>query len=405
MYCVKNRLITILIMVLIGALTACSTPNIKPFADQTVAISNLVTKETTELSQAMDRGLKIDKSLPQSSRILSKDGCLCSDANTISLKTNSSIKDNPVTLTPDEAGIVAIASSLCVKQNNKKKVFDATKKVTPAEEYKAVMDITDELFTALTKYSVGLVSLAESGQKGEESLKQLEANLNKAAAVIGVVDPVTGGGVAIVNKTTVFIAKQATIFQTNKALRKSMESAHPTLIKVAKQYHDVFYPNAILAINAFHTLEDAEIDKYTPGNATKLKKKEVTFENNAFAQLCTCLEKNASGNEVAKIICSTPDESNCFSKVSYDNYVAFKEFMNKYVTPAAEDIAKQRKRLADWKVERIKNMKAIDKLLSTWVAGHQRVIGVLSTCKSGTFKQCVDYKSLDLEVMLKKKVD
>ncbi len=79
--------------------------------------------------------------------------------------------------------------------------------------------------------------------------------------------------------------------------------------------------------------------------------------------------------------------------------------MNKYVTPAAEDIAKQRKRLADWKVERIKNMKAIDKLLSTWVAGHQRVIGVLSTCKSGTFKQCVDYKSLDLEVMLKKKVD
>ncbi len=50
-------------------------------------------------------------------------------------------------------------------------------------------------------------------------------------------------------------------------------------------------------------------------------------------------------------------------------------------------------------------MKAIDKLLSAWVAEHQRVIGVLYTCKSGTLKQCVDYKSLDLEVMLKKKVD
>lgn len=261
------------------------------------------------------------------------------------------------------------------------------------------MEITDELFTELTKYSASLVSLAESGQKGEESLKQIESNLNKAAALIGVINPAVGGGIAIVNNTTTFIAKQVTIAQANNGLRESMELVTPTILKISKQFHDIFYPNAISSINAFYTLEDSEIDKNTPLNAVKLRKKEVDFEDDIFGQIYSYLDSASAGNN--EIICSSSKGGKCFSKISYDNYVSFKEFMDKYVTPSAKNIVEQRKTLANWKAERINHIKTIDKLLYAWVAEHQRVIGVLNSCDSGIFKKCIDYKSLNMELLLK----
>ncbi|GAB6268601.1 MAG: hypothetical protein STSR0002_13430 [Smithella sp.] len=381
--------------VVIVILTACSTPSIKPFADQTMAISHLVTSETTELNKAMDRGLKIEQSLPEGSRLLSKDTGLCNKANEIKKTTDG----KSITLTPEESGIIARATRLCVKKTDNKETFDPAKEVSLADEYKAAMEITDELFTELTKYSASLVSLAESGQKGEESLKQMESNLNKAAALIGVINPAAGGGIAIVNNTTTFIAKQVTIAQANNGLRESMELVNPTILKISKQFHDIFYPNTILSINAFYTLEDSEIDKNTPLTAVKLKKKEVDFEDDIFGQIYSYLDSGSAVNN--EIICSSPKGEKCFSKISYDNYVSFKEFMDKYVTPSAKNIVEQRKTLADWKAERINHIKTIDKLLYAWVAEHQRVIGVLNSCDSGNFKKCIDYKSLNMELLLK----
>lgn len=386
-----------LLAVVFVTLTACSTPSIKPFADQTIAISNLVTSETTELSKAMERGVRIEKEgFPEEERTLSKDVALCENANKIKISTDG----KPITLTPEESGIIALATRLCVQEDGNEKKFDPSIKVTLADEYKATMEITDELFTELTKYSAGLVSLAESGQKGEESLKEIESNLNKAAALIGVIDPAIGGGIAIANKTTTFVAKQVTTAQANIGLRESMKLANPTIVELNKQFHDIFYPNAILSINSFNNLENSEISLNNPVNAIKLKKKEVYFEENIFAKILENLNNNSI--ESNGIICSSPSGGNCFSKVSYENYVSFKEFMEKYVTPSAKNIVEQRKMVAGWKDERIKNIKAIDKLLNAWVAEHQRVIGVLDSCDSGNFKKCLDYKSLDLDVLLKK---
>jgi len=391
----------------------CSVANIKPFADEAVKVNALVAEEVKEINIELEKAEQIgdesrkrfteqnctqnsdEESCKELKRIVDKQGnknsYLCQMYNKDTKKvdeSNQAFQSKVKGLDEDvktafKKGITVFAPRLCMKGSGKRATYNSKQIVSKRALIMASNNALSSSFGELSQYAHQLTVLAAKGDGSDEAIDSLQANINSALSLLGF---------ATVTIATEAVKKGAKLLQhkdVNDGLREAVTAADDAIKN---------YATLIKEVAAYQQIQIASIARVKHNNSTNLipmqyiraEKKAYGIENAAVASIL-----------INSKLCGGKNASNCFSSSDLSNFKAMVNFYDQYVRPKANAIREERKKVAQWKAEKIASWQKISQLTAVLAKEHGRLQTTLDTCKMGSLKKCVQFKPSEIFSLIK----
>ena len=339
------HVIAVLAMALLA--TACATPNLKPFAEQTTKMVTAVESD----------GKAIDDSFNEMARL--------------SKRLQAQRKDQAERY-----------RELTAKFEGNQKSFAASGKLITA------------LLDQAMAYTDQLAVLVEAGEQGKAAADSLLDSVKRFDVVAGMPGLVIGSGVKSALET---VASAATRIQAQESLARASKEAQPAVeavagaiiaieddfdtIALANKNELVRLQQDIAGVNLIGLYEDIAAAREHYYRGLRLRLIPVSAENGF------CVTQQA-----------LPDQ-NCMGAQDIQTVAALNGIMQQ-IEPAYLNYQDQVKKISAWQQERTGNARSIQATAKAWASAHRKIQETLEQCGGLRAMKCREFNPSQLKSLL-----